>query len=56
MKIGVTGATGQLGTLVIKELKKRVPHDQIVALVRSPEKARNLGVEVRKLDYSDRVG
>lgn len=56
MKIGVTGATGQLGTLVIKELKKRVPHDQIVALVRSPEKASNLGVEVRKFDYSDREG
>ena len=56
MKIGVTGATGQLGTLVIKELKKRIPNDEIVALVRSPEKASNLGVEVRKFDYSNRDG
>lgn len=54
MKIGVTGATGQLGTLVVKELKKRVPHDKIVALVRSPEKAEGLGVEARKFDYSNR--
>ena len=30
MKIGVTGATGQLGTIVIKELKKRVPTDELV--------------------------
>jgi NAD(P)H dehydrogenase (quinone) len=56
MKIGVTGATGQLGTLVIKELKKRIPNDEIVALVRSPEKASNLGVETRKFDYSNRDG
>ena len=56
MKIGVTGATGQLGTLVIKELKKRIPTDEIVALVRSPEKASNLGVETRKFDYNNRDG
>ena len=56
MKIGVTGATGQLGTIVIKELKKRIPNDEIVALVRSPEKASNLGVETRKFDYSNRDG
>ena len=56
MKIGVTGATGQLGTLVIKELKKRIPNDEIVALVRSPERATKLGVEIRKFDYSNRDG
>lgn len=56
MKIGVTGATGQLGTLVIEELKKRISHDEIVALVRSPEKASKMGVETRKFDYSNRDG
>lgn len=56
MKIGVTGATGQLGTIVIKELKKRIPNDEIVALVRSPERATKLGVEIRKFDYSNRDG
>lgn len=56
MKIGVTGATGQLGTLVIEELKKRIPHDEIVALVRSPEKASKLGVETRMFDYSKPEG
>jgi NAD(P)H dehydrogenase (quinone) len=38
MKIGITGATGQLGRLVVENLKKKVAADSIVALVRNPEK------------------
>ena len=52
MKIGVTGATGQLGTVVVEELKKRVPNENIVALVRTPEKVSAPGVEVRTFDYT----
>lgn len=52
MKIAVTGATGQLGVYVVEELKKRVPTENIVALVRTPEKASALGVEVRAFDYT----
>lgn len=51
MKIAVTGATGQLGSLVVENLKKRVQAEQIVALVRIPEKASGLGVEARAFDY-----
>ncbi len=51
MKIGVTGATGQLGILVVEQLKKRVAEENIVALVRSPDKASDLGIEVRAFDY-----
>lgn len=51
MTIAVTGATGQLGRLVIERLKTRVPAGDIVALVRSPEKAANLGVATRTFDY-----
>ncbi len=51
MKIGVTGATGQLGRLVIESLKSKVAVNSIVALVRNPEKAADLGVEVRAFDY-----
>jgi NAD(P)H dehydrogenase (quinone) len=47
MKIGVTGATGQLGRIVIEKLKERVSSESIVALVRTPEKASSLGVEAR---------
>lgn len=51
MKIGITGATGQLGRLVVDELKGKVAANDLVALVRSPEKAADLGVEVRGADY-----
>lgn len=53
MTIAVTGATGQLGRLVIAELKNKAAGEPIIALVRSPEKAKDLGVEARKADYED---
>ncbi|MBU4518591.1 MAG: SDR family oxidoreductase [Gammaproteobacteria bacterium] len=52
--IAITGATGQLGRLVLQNLLKTVPASQIVAAVRSPEKAADLaalGVQVRQADY-----
>jgi NAD(P)H dehydrogenase (quinone) len=49
--IVITGATGQLGRLVVERLLHEVPADQIVAAVRSPEKAADLGVAVREADY-----
>jgi len=52
MKIAVTGATGQLGSQVIEQLKCRVSNENIVALVRNTEKAANLGVETREFDYN----
>lgn len=52
MKIGVTGATGQLGSIVVEKLKAKVSKDSIVALVRTPNKAANLGVETREFDYN----
>jgi NAD(P)H dehydrogenase (quinone) len=51
----VTGATGQLGRLVIEALLKAIPAGQIVAAVRNPAKAGDLaerGVIVREADYS----
>lgn len=53
--IVVTGATGQLGHLVIAALLKKVPATQIVAAVRNVEKAKDLaalGVQVRHADYN----
>lgn len=52
MKIAVTGATGHLGTLVVEELKKRVPLQNLVALARTPAKAAQFGIEVRTFDYN----
>lgn len=54
--IAVTGATGQLGRLVIEALLKTVPASQIVAAARTPGKAAELaarGVQVRRADYNE---
>jgi NAD(P)H dehydrogenase (quinone) len=54
MKIGLTGATGQLGSIVAETLLKTVPAGNIVASVRNPEKAEALkarGVDVRHGDF-----
>ncbi|MCP3065593.1 SDR family oxidoreductase [Myxococcus sp. K38C18041901] len=52
--IAVTGATGHLGRHVIDQLLRKVPATQVVAVVRSPDKAKDLaerGVQVRQGDY-----
>lgn len=54
MKIAVTGATGQLGNLVIAELKRKTGSENLVALVRNPEKATDLDIEVRAFDYDSK--
>lgn len=54
MKIAITGATGQFGSLVIEALLKTVPASDLVVSVRNPEKASDLqarGVEVRHGDF-----
>ncbi|AXI79032.1 SDR family oxidoreductase [Peterkaempfera bronchialis] len=54
--IVVTGATGQLGRLVVEGLLEKVPAERLAVAVRAPEKAADLaarGVEVRRADYSE---
>ena len=52
MTIGITGATGQLGQLVVEQLKTKIPASDIVALVRTPAKAASLGIAAREADYT----
>lgn len=52
----VTGATGQLGTIVVQNLLKKTSASQIAALVRDESKATDLiskGVDVRVGSYDD---
>ena len=50
--IAITGATGQLGRLVIAELQRLAPQARLIAVVRNAAAAQNLkGVEVRAADY-----
>ncbi len=52
MKTGITGATGQLGRIVVEKLKEKIAPENIAALVRTPQKAADLGVEAREFDYT----
>ncbi|WP_297530946.1 SDR family oxidoreductase [Thalassolituus sp.] len=54
--IAITGASGQLGRLVIDELLTTTPASEITALVRHPESISDLaerGVTVRQADYNE---
>lgn len=53
MKIGVTGSTGSLGTLVIQNLlEQNTPSSSIVALARTPSRVK-FDVEARHADYDE---
>lgn len=52
MKIAVTAANGKLGSSVVHELIKQIGEENVIGIVRSPEKASHLGIEVRKGDYN----
>lgn len=54
--IVVTGATGQLGRLVVEDLLTRVPASRVAVSVRDVDKAKDLaarGVRVRRGDFTD---
>ena len=56
MKTLITGATGQLGSLVVKHLRDRIPATDIAVSVRTPAKADDLaanGIDVRHGDFDD---
>ena len=54
MKIAVTAANGKLGSSVVKGLSKDIGKENVIGIVRTPEKASHLGIEVRKGDYNGR--
>ncbi|MFE6076775.1 NAD(P)H-binding protein [Paenibacillus sp. NPDC057886] len=51
MKIGVNGASGQLGIATVKHLSEQGNGHSIMAITRSPEKISEEGVEARFGDY-----
>jgi len=52
MNTAITGASGQMGRLVVSRLKPRLPPVQLIALARTPTKAADLGVTTREADYN----
>ncbi|NNL68627.1 MAG: SDR family oxidoreductase [Acidimicrobiia bacterium] len=51
MNVAVTGASGRLGSEIVKALLER--ETNVVGLARTPEKADHLGIEIRPGDYDE---
>jgi len=54
MKIAVTAANGQLGSSIVRELIKKIGKENVIGIVRTPEKASHLGITIKKGDYNSR--
>lgn len=54
MKIAVTAANGQLGSAIVNQLIKEIGSENVIGIVRTPEKASHLGIEIGKGDYNKR--
>lgn len=54
MKVAVTAASGKLGSAIVNELKKEIGPENITAIVRNPDKASHLGIEIKKGDYNSK--
>lgn len=48
----MTAVSGKLGSEIVKALSTIVPQQQIIGLARTPENAKNLGIEIRPGDYN----
>lgn len=55
MKIAVTTASGNLGASIVERLKLEIGKENIVAIARTPAKAKFLGVEIRKGEYNNKA-
>lgn len=54
VKIAITAASGQLGREIAKMTCLVIGQENVIGLARTPAKAANLGIEVRKGDYNKR--
>lgn len=55
MRIAVTAASGQLGSSIIKQLVEKIGQENVIGIARKPDKAKHLGVEIRKGDYNSKA-
>jgi NAD(P)H dehydrogenase (quinone) len=53
-KIAVTAANGSLGTAIIRHIIREKGRDHVLGIARNPEKAKHIGVEIKKGDYKHR--
>lgn len=54
MKIGITAASGQLGRAIVRQVVADYGTDNVIGIVRTPERAADLGIEIRAGDYNSK--
>ncbi|QXP58836.1 NAD(P)H-binding protein [Olleya sp. HaHaR_3_96] len=54
MRIAVTSVSGQLGSAIAKYLISEIGKENVIGIARTPEKAKHLGIQIRKGDYNSR--
>ncbi|NQU51451.1 MAG: NAD(P)H-binding protein [Bacteroidetes bacterium] len=54
MKVAVTTASGKLGAEIIKQLIAEIGNENVIGIARTPEKAAQIGVEIKKGDYNNK--
>jgi NAD(P)H dehydrogenase (quinone) len=54
LKIAITAVNGQLGTEIVKATSALLSKENVIGLARTPDKAKNLGIEIRPGDYDDK--
>lgn len=54
MKVAVTSASGKLGASIVQRLIQEIGKENVIGIARTPDRAKHLGVEIRKGDYNNR--
>lgn len=54
MKIAITATNGKLGSEIVKATCDLLSRDNVIGLARTPDKAKNLGIEIRPGDYNEK--
>ncbi len=55
MRVAITAASGKLGSAVVAATAAKIGPENVVAVARTPAKARHMGVEVRAGSYDNRA-
>jgi NAD(P)H dehydrogenase (quinone) len=54
IKITITSAIGKLGASIAQHLIQEIGNENVIGIARTPDRAKNLGVEIRRDDYNSR--
>ncbi|MGQ1890539.1 SDR family oxidoreductase [Thermophagus sp. OGC60D27] len=54
MKTAITAVSGQLGRAIANRLITETGKDNLIGIARTPPKANDIGIEIRKADYNNR--